>query len=137
MVPGVADDELRAELTKYLCVLSSGLVEIACRDILDRYATKRSSPTIRRFVASRLSDFQNPKVGKICELLGGFDPTLATTWREALSDEQADAIDSIVNNRNQIAHGRSIGLSFDLWNRYYKSALQVLTSMELHFTPHD
>ena len=85
-------------------------------------------------VASRLSEFQNPKVGKICELLGAFDPALAATWREALSDEQADAIDSIVSNRNQIAHGRSIGLSFDVWNRYYKSALQALARMELHFT---
>ena len=137
MVPGVDDDELRAELTKYLCVLSSGLMEIACRDILDRYAMKRSSPTVRRFVASRLSEFQNPKVGKICELLGAFDPALAATWREALSDEQADAIDSIVSNRNQIAHGRSIGLSFDVWNRYYKGALQALMRMELHFTPNE
>jgi hypothetical protein len=110
-------------------------VEIACRDILERYVSRRSAPSVRRFVTSRLSDFQNPKVGKICELLECFDPGLATKWRQALLDEQADAIDSIVNNRNQIAHGRSIGLSFDVWNRYYERALQALTRMEFYFAP--
>jgi hypothetical protein len=137
MIPGIADDELRAELTKHLCVLSSGFVEVACRDILERYAVKRSAPTIRRFVSSRLSDFQNPKVGKIYELFGAFDPVLATTWLEALSDEQAGAIDSIVSNRHQITHGRSVGLSFDVWNRYYKRTLEALTGIESYFTPNE
>ena len=132
-VPEINDDELRAELTKYLCVLASGLLEVSCRDILTRYALRRSAPPIQRFVAARLSDFQSAKVGNIIELLQCFDPGGASRWRASLSDEEADSIDSIVNNRHQIAHGRSIGLSFNVLVRYHEHASRALTLIEDEF----
>lgn len=134
-VSEINDDELRAELTKYLCVLASGLLEVSCRDILNRYVLRRSAPSIRRFVGARLSDFQSAKVRNIIELLQCFDPDGASRWRAGLSDEEADSIDSIVNNRHQIAHGRSIGLSFNVLVRYHKHATRALTLMENEFPP--
>ena len=136
LVSTLSDDELRAELAKHLCVLSSGLLEISCKDILNRYASKRCSPEIQRFVASHLADFYNAKIAKIYELLGCFDSTLATHWRDDLSDEEADAVDSIVNNKNQIAHGRSVGLSFSVWKNYYDNALNAVRTIEKHFPPY-
>jgi len=118
-VPEINDDELRAELTKYLCVLASGLLEVSCRDILNRYTSHRSAPSIQRFVAARLSDFQSAKVGNIIELLQCFDSDGASRWRASLSDEEAD----------------SIGLSFDVLVRYHKHATRALTLMEKEFPP--
>lgn len=134
-VPDIADDELRAELTKYLCVLASGLLEVSCRDVLTRYTRERSSPPIRRFVAARLDNFQSAKVGNIIELLQSFDPDAASRWRASLSDEEADSIDSIVSNRHQIAHGRSIGLSFNVLVRYHQHATRALSLIEKEFPP--
>lgn len=132
-IPAIEDEEMRAEITKYLCVLSSGLLEVSVRDILNRYAIRRSSESIQRFIASRLSDLQSAKVGNIMELLQAFDPGAAEVWRKSLSDEQTASIDSIVNNRHQIAHGRSIGLSFDVFQRYNLHANQALEKLEKVF----
>lgn len=129
-VPAVADDELRAELTKYLCVLLSGLIEVSARDILSRYAAKRSSPQVARFVAAQLEYLQSAKVGNLTDAMAGFDPSAAQWWRKRLTDEQVDSIDSIVSNRHQIAHGRSIGLSFHVLDRYRKNAEEALSTME-------
>jgi len=135
VVPKIEDEELRAELTKHLCVLSSGLLEVGCRDILNRYTSRRSSPQVQRFVAARLNEFQMPKSAtwlNCCNALIGS----ATKWRASLSDEDADSIDSIVNNRHQIAHGRSVGLSFDVFTRYHEHAAQALLLMEKAFPSH-
>lgn len=132
-VPKLQDDELRAELTQHLCVLSSGLLEVTCRDILRRYSLRRSAPSIRRFVESRLEEFKSAKVKNIHSLLREFDPASADTWRVSLSDEAADSVDSIINNRHQIAHGRSIGLSFDTFHRYHIHAVNALALIEKAF----
>lgn len=133
LVPTVEDDELRAELTKHLCVLCSGLLEVACRDIIARYAAPRCDRTVFRFVETRLADLQSARVGNMHQLLACFDPGRADTWRDALSDEERDSVDSIVSNRHQIAHGRSIGLSFDVLNGYLEGARKALGLMERQF----
>ncbi len=135
LATGIEDDELRAELAKHLCVLASGLLEVGCRDILNRYAAKRCDSAVGRFVADRLTDLQSPRVGNMLELLTSFDPHKAQSWFDGLTDEQRDSVDSIVNNRHQIAHGRSIGLSFDTLRRYYGHATQTLSVMEKMFPP--
>jgi hypothetical protein len=136
LIPNLEDDELRAELTKHLCVLTAGFLEVTCRDILSKYASKRCSSEISRFVGSVLSGFRNPKVGKIQELLSEFDATKAERWMRSLSDEEADAVDSIVNNRHQIAHGRSIGLSFSVFERYRFHAAKAVAAIEREFPPY-
>src|SRR2546430_1661549 len=103
LIPTLESDEIRAELTKHLCVLASGLLEVGCRDIVNRYAFQRCAPTVRRFVAARLGEFQSAKVSNILELLNCFDPARAESWLKRLSDEEKDSVDSIVNNRHQIA----------------------------------
>ena len=135
-VPTIQDDELRAEITKYLCVLASGLVEATCRDVMNRYAVKRCSPEIARVVETHVGGFQNLKVGKIVELLSTFDPRKAAEWRKYISDEAADAVDSIVSNRHQIAHGRSIGLSYSVFTRYFADASPAIADIERFFPPY-
>ena len=133
LAPGISDDELRAELTKHVCVLSSGLLELTCREILSKYSSKRCSPQVLRAIDSFIANFQNPKVGKIVDLLSQFDPTKATEWRDKLLDEEAASIDSIVSNRHQIAHGRSIGLSISVLQTYYTNANKALRELEEAF----
>lgn len=136
LIPQVDNDELRAELTKHLCVLCSGLLEVSCRDVVARYARPRCDQTVLRFVEARIGDMYSAQVGNMHSLLACFDPRRADQWRDGLSDEERDSVDSIVNNRHQIAHGRSIGLSFDVLNRYRKAAMNALVMMERTFPGH-
>lgn len=135
LVPQVADHELRAELTKHLCVLSSGLLEASCKETLSRFAEKQCSPTVQRFVSAKLESLRNPKIQSIKDLLSSFDPMKAERWKDSLLDEERDSVDSIVDNRNQIAHGRHVGLSIDVFQRYYMAAMRALEKMEIEFPP--
>jgi hypothetical protein len=127
-----ADDlQLLAHWAAYLCVLTSGLLEIALRSLLLVYTEHASSPATSRFVESRLARIQNPNMEVILQTLRSFDPDWAATV-EALTDgEIADAVNSVIANRHLIAHGRSVGLTLGRMQSYLdhvKDLLEVLNA---------
>ena len=133
LIRKIDDDEIKAELTQHLCVLTSGLLEVCCRDILEKYSKVRCSPQVLRHITKSISGFQNANAQKIFDLFSSFDPVVTADWQRNLLEEETEGINSIVTNRHQIAHGRSIGLSFDVLYRYYKSALSALQKLEAIF----
>jgi len=136
LFPAVEGDEVRAELTKHLCVLTSGMIEVTCRDILTKYSEVRCSPQVLRHVSTSVAGFQNANTAKIIELFSSFDPEAVEKWCNDLLEEESASINSIISNRHQIAHGRSIGLSFDVLQRYYKFALSAVQKLENCFPGH-
>lgn len=115
-----ADLELQAQLARFLCVLSSGLIEQAVMSALDDYAKRRSSPTVARFASGYLSKFHNAKFEDILSVTSRFDPSWREHFETNTAAEVQDAINSIVNNRNQIAHGGQVGISLVTFTEYYK-----------------
>jgi hypothetical protein len=69
-------------------------------------------------VDSQLAWFQNPKIDKINQLLHEFDPSIAAKIG-TLDDATKNAVDSVVNNRHQIAHGRDVGIGAVTIKNYY------------------
>lgn len=124
------DLELQAHWARYLCVLTSGFLEESVRILLSEYVQKKANATVSRYVTAQLSGFQNPKAGKILELLRGFDPVWAESVEQFMGDERKDAVDSIVNNRHQIAHGQSVGISYVTIKKYYEKAAEVVDFIE-------
>jgi hypothetical protein len=105
------DDLVRAHTAQFICVLVSGIVEKACARLLTDHAARAASPRIARYAGSRLKQLQNLNAPKIEELLQSFDPLWAQELEAFWSDQIRDAISSVVNNRNQIAHGQHVGVS--------------------------
>ena len=123
----VSDDiEIQSHWARYLCVVVSGFIESSVRNLYSSYGRRRASPQIARFVDSQLKFFQNPKTEKILELAHSFDSTWEAELRAAAEGEPKDAIDSIVANRNNIAHGESVGITFVRIRSYYESSLPIL-----------
>src|SRR5438552_3829877 len=110
-VPVSSDMELQAQLARFLCVLSSGLIEQALIVILDDHAKRKSQNRIAQYVSYQLSRIQNAKFEDILVTVGRFDPEWRDYIEENTSSEVKDAIDSLVNNRNQISHGGQVGIS--------------------------
>jgi hypothetical protein len=77
-------------------------------------------------VDRRLYFFQNPTTENIDDLLRSFDPAIAKAFTDALGNEGKDAINSVVNNKNQLAHGKGTGLGLDTMKRYYKDVSTAL-----------
>ena len=115
-----ANPELQSHWAKYLCVLVSGFLEIAIKEIYREFSIARADLRVANFVDSRLNWFQNPNAQRIEELAGGFDKRWGEEISDSLDQELKDAVNSIVSNRNNISHGRDVGLSYVRMRDYYQ-----------------
>ncbi len=118
--PVKSDAELQSQLARFLCVLTSGLIEQALILTLAEYSQRRSHPTVARYVSANVSKIRNAKFEDILIILGNFSPKWREHFEETTSAEVKDAINSIVNNRNQIAHGGQTGISPVHYTEYYR-----------------
>ena len=122
--------ELQAHWARYLCVLISGFLEASVRALLVEYCKKQASPAVASLAESRLSRFQNPSSGNIFSLVGELSSEWEKSLRQAAEGPPKDAVDSVVANRNLIAHGRDVGLTFHRVQGYYADAYEVIEAIE-------
>lgn len=130
---GTTDDELQAELARYLCILVSSLIEEHCKERASAFADSRSAPEILRFVRAQMTRFRSPSSGNIRDF-SRFDPVRANGWYDGLADDQRDALDSIAANRNQLAHGVSVGLSLGRLTSYKDRAGKAMRELDRRFS---
>ena len=124
------DPELQSHWARYLCVQASGFIEISVRAILVEYAKDKSAPPVANYVERQLNRLQNPNMERILQLLRSFRSTWADELKSRTEGEPKDAIDSIIANRNNIAHGKNVGITYTTVHRNYQSALTVIELIE-------
>lgn len=124
------EQEIRSHWARYLCVLVSGFIEVSVRSIYTDYSRRKAIPQVANYVDAKLSSFRNVRMGKLLDLTRSFNPEWEAALRTATEGELADAIDSVVDLRNQIAHGVSTGISFGNMKDYYKRVLKVIELLE-------
>lgn len=130
----VQEEELKAELAKYICILSSGFIEASCRDMVRRYAlSKGSEPTLLTYIESTLRRFYNPDLDRILTLVGSFDADKRNAIESTVDESLSEAITSIVSNRRRLAHGANVGISLAQISDYFERAKKYLTYMERKF----
>lgn len=127
------DIELQGHWGRYLCVVAAGFVENGLQTIYSEYAVNSASGPVARFVNSRLETVYNPNAQRFIDLAGSFN----ATWREELEEyfqrddgSRKEALDSIMNNRNQIAHGKSVGITVHRVREYIERCVEVLEFVE-------
>lgn len=120
------DLELQSHWARYLCVLTSGYIETSVRAIYGRYARTKAAPYVANFVDVQLKRFTSPKMEHILEVTRSFSPEWAEELEEAVEGEPKDAVDSIVANRHNIAHGQPVGITYVTISRYYGQAARVI-----------
>jgi hypothetical protein len=125
--------ELQSHWAKYLCVLSAGLLENAIKEIYIEYAHNQVSKPIANFISSIFSPIRNPKSQKFLEIATAFNPIWKGELENYLNDYgRGDAIDSIMNQRHLIAHGKGHNSNISLVQikEYITKAEQVLEFIE-------
>ena len=121
----VTNDQLRSDFARYLCVLVSGFIESSINEISLAYCTRRSNQQIQNYMDRRLR-VGNPNAEQILQFVGSFDAEWRKELEEYIRGERKDALDSIVNIRNDIAHGKSTGITYIGIKEYYDSAQEVI-----------
>lgn len=122
----INDEEMKSHWSRYLCVLVSGFIENSLRVLIYKYTTNRSHPTITSYINNHIKNITNLNYEKLKQLLSSFSVDWRNLLDDSISDEQKDALTSIVNNRNHIVHGRSVDLTYVRLIDYYKNATDVI-----------
>lgn len=122
--------QLQSDFARYLCVLVSGYVEKAVAHLLQEHARRNGSPSLQSFVESHTIKWSNATSGKIEDLLGSFNEEWRRDIKEYLVPERRAAINSIVGERNQIAHGGTSGITYHRIREYYEHARNVVEQVQ-------
>lgn len=98
--------EVQAHWAKYICVLISGYLEQAIKEILLEHVIANSQTRVRRYVETGWPNSKNMKADAIREVLDQFD----TSWGEKFdvwvkTNERKKEVNEIIRWRNDIAHG--------------------------------
>ena len=104
----------------------SGFTASVVSEIVADHCRNRSSPTVMNFVESRLRRPGNLNTEKLLKLIGSLRIDWRTELESFVKGERKDALDSVVANRNRIAHGESVNLTYQQIRNYYKSICEVV-----------
>jgi hypothetical protein len=126
---------MQAHWARYLCVLTSGLLESSVRILFAQYARTVSHANVARFVDEELERFQSAKMANILGLAREFSEAWADQLESDTVGERKDAVDSIVANRHLIAHGEDVGISYVRMKDYYRSAVEVIDLLRVWCDP--
>lgn len=123
--------ELRAHWARYICVLSSGFLENALKEVYARYARNSSNPAVANYVELALNKIQNPKAGRFLETATSFNKDWEKDLIEFMeSDGKKEAIDAIMSNRHLIAHGKDSGITLARISDYLAKSVKVIEFIE-------
>jgi hypothetical protein len=124
------DPLTKAYLTYYLCVRVSGFIEDCVRTVFSDYVDANSKNSVKTFAIAKLKKFPNPTWSAILALTKDFDENWAKQLKTNVDNSCSDAVDSIVTNRNIIAHGGSSSITLNELEGYYRKAIQVIDELE-------
>ena len=106
------DEEARNALSKLVIVLACGHLEFTFTESFCELTKSQSSPRVAGFVREDFKRGVNPDKTNLLKKLFKLDNELALEFENYLEDPQStrnENLDTLVNKRNQIAHGKDAG----------------------------
>ena len=128
-VGGITDLALQAEFAQYLCVHVSRFVEQSVEDILIAHAKRQSAPTVVNYVDGTVRR-TNLNAERLLQVVGHFDGSWRKDLEAYMKGERKDALDSVVNHRNNIVHGEGTTISYQRIANYYASIKSILRRLD-------
>jgi len=127
------DPELLSQWGKYLSVLVAGFLEVAVREIYAAHASRKAAPHIASFVRQRMARVQNVDSDRIYEIARWFGADWEAELRGLLDVQHEGAVNGIVGNRKQIAHGNDqrSSVTFAQVRDWYKLVVEVVETLEM------
>jgi len=119
----------KAHLSRYLCVRTSGYLESVIRHLIVNFCDGTSPQQIENYLTTRTKYITNLEYSKIIKLLSEFSLDWKTEFENRVTDEQRSSLNSVVSNRNNIAHGNSDSITYRNMKDYYvdiKEVTQIL-----------
>ncbi|CAN2040137.1 RiboL-PSP-HEPN domain-containing protein [Candidatus Magnetomoraceae bacterium gMMP-15] len=123
--------EIQSHWAKYLCVYTAGFIENSVKEIFMDFVNSSASSPVSNYANSILRKIQNPKSERIVQITRSFKKSWGKKLKQFISEEnRGDAIDSIMQNRHLIAHGKYSGITVARVSQYMSKAIEVLEYTE-------
>lgn len=132
-IMATGDIEILGHLGRYLCVLTAGFLENSIQEVYTEFVRGDSSPAVARFAESKLERINNPNAGEFIGTARSFKSEWADDLKVFLDEDgkrRWNAIDSIMYNRNRIAHGSDVEISVDHVREYLPHCIEVVEFIE-------
>lgn len=126
----VEDDEIKAHLSKYFCIRISGYLENVFKILVAEYTEKSSPQVISKYVQNTMRTVTNLSEDKLTKLLKRFDDDWAEEFSRKISEQQIESLNSIISNRNSIAHGQQDNISYQFIGQYYNDIKEVVVILK-------
>lgn len=128
---GLNDPQLTSMLCSYLVVVISGIYEDCIECLFIQRAAKSHDKELEHFVEVMLhKHFRNPDFGKIKEFVKALDPGYAKKLDVNVSKKSIDGLNSIVEDKNDVAHGKFSYATLNDVRQYHTSAIEVFVELE-------
>ncbi|OGP55547.1 MAG: hypothetical protein A2Y65_00890 [Deltaproteobacteria bacterium RBG_13_52_11] len=129
------DSKLAAHLAAYISVLIVGVFEDCIEHLIGSRAKKTEDHEIHNYIVRVTSQrFRNPSYAKIAEMLKDFSQAYQQTFKSTIAPNgnEADALQSLVDNKNALAHAGTakLNLTLDDVSIYYRQSLPILQTLE-------
>jgi hypothetical protein len=112
-------------------VLVSGYLEKSVAELVLDHARRSGGPTLQRFVERKTRRFANANSRRLLDLLGSFHPDWRRDLEAFMADDVKDAVDSVVSLRHTIAHGGTVGVTYQRIGEYYSRVKKVVGKVSL------
>ena len=120
------DDEIKAHLSKYFCVRVSGYLENVLKSLVASYSEGSSPQAVSAYVQNTMKNVTNLSEDKLTKLLKKFNDDWELTFLDKVSDQQLESLNSLISNRNSIAHGQQDNISHRYIGQYYKDVKGIV-----------
>lgn len=125
------DLELQSYWAQYVCIRVAGFMENALAEVYSEYARVSSNQNVRSFVSGTVSKIQNPNAQRVLEIARKFSVEWSDELESFLASEgRRDALNSIMSNRHQIAHGRDSDITIPRVKDYLKKCVEIVDFLE-------
>lgn len=124
--------ELQGHWGRYICILVAGFLENAISEVYVQFVTDSASPQVAQYTIATLEKIQNPKSNKFIETASKFKKEWGEQLKVFLEEDQSRkfAIDSIMQIRHEIAHGKNTGITIVRVKDYFEKSVEVIEFIE-------
>lgn len=129
-IGNLQDDELKAHMSKYFCIRISGYLENVVKTLVSNYSDKSCPAPISNYIRQDLKNITNLSRGKLERVLKKFSDNWKEHFLEKISDKQIESLNSIIANRNVIAHGQDGNISHKVVGDYYSDLKEVVAILK-------
>lgn len=129
---GSVGTDLAVQLTWYLCVRTSGFLENSVQIILLEYVQSKTSDVPTQNYVEKNLKFVNADYDDIIRTVRRFNENWKTSLRQNKVQQYKSVLNNLIENRNQIAHGRDSKITIQELQGYF-TQIQDLIAL-LHKT---